>query len=78
VQGTLAYWRFDGQGAPGTALTEGRRIRDLSGKGNDLTVVSVPGSAADALTWSADHHPTSPATPASSSSAAGTRSTVRI
>jgi hypothetical protein len=60
VKGTLAYWRFDGQGAAGTALTEGRRIRDLSGKGNDLTVVSVPGSAADVLTWSADHHPDQP------------------
>ncbi|WP_329375058.1 LamG-like jellyroll fold domain-containing protein [Streptomyces sp. NBC_01483] len=60
VKGTLAYWRFDGQGAAGTALTEGRRIRDLSGKGNDLTVVSMPGTAADALTWSADHHPDQP------------------
>jgi hypothetical protein len=60
VKGTLAYWRFDGQGAAGTALTEGQRIRDLSGKGNDLTVVSVPGSAADVLTWSADHHPDQP------------------
>ncbi|NEB92772.1 LamG-like jellyroll fold domain-containing protein [Streptomyces bauhiniae] len=60
VKGTLAYWRFDGQGAPGTALAEGQRIHDLSGKGNDLTVVIVPGSAADALTWSADHHPAQP------------------
>ncbi|WP_415939894.1 LamG-like jellyroll fold domain-containing protein [Streptomyces sp. 039-1] len=60
VKGTLAYWRFDDQGAPGTALTEGQRIRDLSGKGNDLTVVNVPGSAVDALTWSADHHPDQP------------------
>jgi hypothetical protein len=60
VKGTLAYWRFDGQGAPGTALAEGQRIHDLSGKGNDLTVVNVPGSAADALTWSADHHPGQP------------------
>ncbi|MFB7778794.1 LamG-like jellyroll fold domain-containing protein [Streptomyces bauhiniae] len=60
VKGTLAYWRFDGQGAPGTSLTTGQRIRDLSGKGNDLTVVSLPGSATDALTWSADHHPDQP------------------
>ncbi|MEW1773478.1 LamG-like jellyroll fold domain-containing protein [Streptomyces sp. NPDC086777] len=60
VKGTLAYWRFDGQGAPGTALTEGGRIHDLTGHGNDLTVVSLPGSAADALTWSADHHPDQP------------------
>jgi hypothetical protein len=60
VQGTLAYWRFDGQGAAGTSLSAGRTVRDLSGKGNDLTVVSVPGTAADALTWSADHHPDQP------------------
>jgi hypothetical protein len=60
VKGTLAYWRFDGQGAAGTALTAGEKIRDLSGKGNDLTVATVPGTAADALTWSADHHPDQP------------------
>jgi hypothetical protein len=60
VKGTLAYWRFDGQGAPGTALSAGGTIRDLSGKGNDLTVLSVPGTAADALTWSEDHHPDQP------------------
>ncbi|WP_406274081.1 hypothetical protein OH779_38530 [Actinacidiphila glaucinigra] len=33
----------------------------MSGKGNDLTVVTVPGTAADALTWSDDHHPDQPA-----------------
>lgn len=60
VKGTLAYWRFDGQGKPGTSLEAGQTIRDLSGKGNDLTVVTVPGTAADALTWSADHHPDQP------------------
>ncbi|MEW2287278.1 LamG-like jellyroll fold domain-containing protein [Streptomyces sp. NPDC047841] len=60
VKGTLAYWRFDGQGAPGTPLPAGHTIRDLSGKGNDLTVVTVPGTAADALTWSQDHHPDQP------------------
>jgi hypothetical protein len=60
VKGTLAYWRFDAQGAPGTALSGGQTIRDLSGQGNDLTVASVPGTAADALTWSADHHPDQP------------------
>ncbi|MGV9349605.1 LamG-like jellyroll fold domain-containing protein [Streptomyces spiralis] len=60
VKGTLAYWRFDAQGAPGTPLTAGHTIRDLSGKGNDLTVVTVPGTAADALTWSDDHHPDQP------------------
>ncbi|MFE2540054.1 LamG-like jellyroll fold domain-containing protein [Actinacidiphila glaucinigra] len=61
VKGTVAYWRFDAQGAPGTALAAGDTIRDLSGKGNDLTVVTVPGTAADALTWSDDHHPDQPA-----------------
>ncbi|MCA1223653.1 LamG-like jellyroll fold domain-containing protein [Streptomyces sp. 8L] len=60
VKGTLAYWRFDGQGAPGTSLAAGDTVRDLSGKGNDLTVVTVPGTAADALTWSDDHHPDQP------------------
>ncbi|MGW4914331.1 LamG-like jellyroll fold domain-containing protein [Streptomyces sp. NPDC004270] len=61
VKGTLAYWRFDGQGAPGTALTAGQTVPDLSGKGNDLTVVTLPGTAASALTWSDDHHPDQPA-----------------
>lgn len=60
VAGTQAYWRFDGQGAPGTSLPVGQTIRDLSGNGNDLTVVTVPGTASDALTWSADHHPDQP------------------
>ncbi|MFF3468475.1 LamG-like jellyroll fold domain-containing protein [Streptomyces sp. NPDC002619] len=60
VKDTLAYWRFDGQGAPGTPLTAGQTVRDLSGKGNDLTVATLPGTAADALTWSADHHPDQP------------------
>jgi hypothetical protein len=60
VKGTLAYWRFDGQGKPGTPLAAGQTIRDLSGKGNDLTVATVSGTAADALTWSADHHPDQP------------------
>ncbi|MCI3241596.1 metallophosphoesterase [Streptomyces sp. 7R016] len=60
VRGTVAYWRFDGQGKPGSPLTAGQTIRDLSGTGNDLTVATVPGTAADALTWSADHHPDQP------------------
>ncbi|MGW2962811.1 LamG-like jellyroll fold domain-containing protein [Streptomyces sp. NPDC001220] len=61
VKGTLAYWRFDGQGTPGSALTAGQTVPDLSGKGNDLTVVTLPGTAASALTWSDDHHPDQPA-----------------
>ncbi len=60
VPGTRAYWRFDGQAAPGTALRAGQLVRDLSGRGNDLTVVSLPGAAADALTVSAEHHPDQP------------------
>jgi hypothetical protein len=60
VPGTQAYWRFDGLGAPGTSLAAGMRVPDLSGTGNDLTVVSLPGSAADALTTSADYHPDQP------------------
>ena len=49
IPGTAAYWRFD-SAVSGT-------VRDLSGKGNDLTVVSVGGGA---LGWSADHHPDQP------------------
>jgi len=60
VRGTQAYWRFDGQGADGTPLAVGTQVKDLSGNGNDLTVVAVPGTASDALTWSADHHPDQP------------------
>jgi len=60
IPGTQAYWRFDELGAPGTPLTAGRTVPDLSRKGNDLTVVTVPGTAADALTLSADHHPDQP------------------
>ncbi|WP_338681171.1 Tat pathway signal sequence domain protein [Streptomyces acidiscabies] len=50
VPGTVAYWRFDKAPAGGT-------VRDLSGKGNDLTLVSVGGGS---LGWSADHHPDQP------------------
>lgn len=54
VRGTLAYWRFDGheEGAP----AEGT-VRDLTGNGNDLTVVEVGDGA---LTWSTAHHPDQP------------------
>jgi hypothetical protein len=54
VRGTVAYWRFDGH-ADGTAV-EGT-VRDLSGHGNDLTVVKV---ADGALNWSSAHHPDQP------------------
>ncbi|WP_128375752.1 LamG-like jellyroll fold domain-containing protein [Streptomyces cavernae] len=54
VPGTVAYWRFDGhtEGSP----VEGT-VRDLSGRGNDLTVVKVGGGS---LTWSTEHHPDQP------------------
>ncbi|WP_180686517.1 LamG-like jellyroll fold domain-containing protein [Streptomyces gossypiisoli] len=54
VRGTVAYWRFDGHGEG--AAVEGT-VRDLSGRGNDLTVVRVGDGT---LTWSADHHPDQP------------------
>ncbi|GAA3848935.1 LamG domain-containing protein [Streptomyces coacervatus] len=54
VPGTVAYWRFDGHDA-GTAV--GGTVRDLSGRGNDLTLVTVGGGA---LNWSSDHHPDQP------------------
>lgn len=49
IPGTAAYWRFE-SAVSGT-------VRDLSGRGNDLTVVSVGGGS---LGWSADHHPDQP------------------
>jgi hypothetical protein len=54
VRGTLAYWRFDGE-ADG-AEVDGI-VRDRSGHGNDLTLVTVGGGT---LTHSADHHPDQP------------------
>ena len=61
MPGTLAYWRFDGGGVSGSPVGVGETVRDLSGRGNDLTVAAVAGSAADALSWSSDHHPGQPA-----------------
>ena len=61
IPGTLAYWRFDAGGADGTPFTSSQTIRDLSGHGNDLnTLVTVPGSASSALTWSNEYHPDQP------------------
>ncbi|WP_055712184.1 LamG-like jellyroll fold domain-containing protein [Streptomyces torulosus] len=54
VRGTLAYWRFDGK-ADG-AEVDGI-VRDRSGHGNDLTLVTVGGGT---LSYSADHHPDQP------------------
>jgi hypothetical protein len=61
IPGTLAYWRFDNGGADRTPVTAGTTIRDLSGHGNDLsTLVTVPGSPSDVLTWSDEHAPNQP------------------
>jgi hypothetical protein len=61
VKGTVAYWRFDGSGASnGNPVADSAVVRDLTGLGNDLTKTTVPGSAAGALTWSADYHPDQP------------------
>jgi hypothetical protein len=54
VPGTVAYWRFDGH-SDGAAVSG--TVRDLSGRGNDLTLVTVGGGS---LTWSSDHHPDQP------------------
>lgn len=54
IPGTVAYWRFDGE-TDGAALTG--TVRDRSGRGNDLAVVSVGGGT---LNWSGDHHPDQP------------------
>ncbi|MGW2825634.1 LamG-like jellyroll fold domain-containing protein [Streptomyces sp. NPDC001443] len=65
-RGTVAYWRFDpaglpAAGRPGAALPAGTVARDLTGNGNDLSVSLLHDSAADVLTWSADHHTQQPA-----------------
>lgn len=65
-RGTVAYWRFDASGtaAGGTAggpVPDGAVVRDLTGRGNELTVSRLHASGPDTLTWSADHHPGQPA-----------------
>jgi hypothetical protein len=61
VPGTLAYWRFDHGGKPGTPFTSGQTIPDQSGNGNDFSVLqTVPGSASNVLLWSAEFHPDQP------------------
>ncbi|WP_127503953.1 LamG-like jellyroll fold domain-containing protein [Actinoplanes solisilvae] len=59
TKGTLAYWRFDNPA--GGAVPEGVRIQDLSGRGNHLERVTLPGSGPDALRWSAEHDGDQPA-----------------
>ncbi|MDT9687290.1 LamG-like jellyroll fold domain-containing protein [Streptomyces sp. P9(2023)] len=60
VPGTLAYWRFDTGRPDGAPAAETLRVPDLSGHGNDLIRTAVPGSPAEALRWSAEHHPDQP------------------
>lgn len=60
IPGTQAYWRFDAGQADKSPVTAAQTIKDQSGHGNDLVFASVPGSAADALTWSTAHHPDQP------------------
>jgi hypothetical protein len=61
VDGTVAYWRFDQGRAEGTAVPDDVRIDDLSGRGNHLTRVTLPGSGPAALRWSTGHHTDQPA-----------------
>ncbi|MEU1046546.1 LamG-like jellyroll fold domain-containing protein [Streptomyces sp. NPDC005897] len=65
-RGTLAYWRFDAAGTDaaqrqGAPLADGTVVKDLTGRGNDLTVRRLHASGADVLTWSRDHHRGQPA-----------------
>lgn len=59
VDGTVAYWRFEGP--DGQPLPEGSiAVRDLSGRGNNLTRVTLRNGAASDLTWTSEFHPRQP------------------
>ncbi|RVX42146.1 concanavalin A-like lectin/glucanase superfamily protein [Nonomuraea polychroma] len=65
-RGTVAYWRFDGEGfagagADGAVVPAGSVVRDLTGGGNDLTMELLHASAPEVLKWSAEHHKGQPA-----------------
>ncbi|MDG4834504.1 metallophosphoesterase [Solwaraspora sp. WMMD1047] len=65
-RGTVAYWRFDlsglaAAGTAGTPVPAGAVARDLTGRGNDLTVQLLHASPPETLTWSPEHHPGQPA-----------------
>jgi hypothetical protein len=65
-KGTVAYWRFDesglqGAGRDGVVVSAGVIARDLTGRGNDLTVERLHSSAPEVLTWSSEHHEGQPA-----------------
>ncbi|MFG3715426.1 LamG-like jellyroll fold domain-containing protein [Micromonospora sp. NPDC047730] len=61
VPGTVAYWRFDEVGPDGTPVPEGAQVADLSGRGNHLTRITLPGSDQTAMRSSVEHHPDQPA-----------------
>ncbi|MFI6785438.1 LamG-like jellyroll fold domain-containing protein [Micromonospora sp. NPDC050276] len=62
---TVGYWRFDSyglsSGTDGKPVADGTVVRDLSGNGNNLTVQRIGAGAAEALTYSTEHHPGQPA-----------------
>ncbi|WP_345672952.1 LamG-like jellyroll fold domain-containing protein, partial [Streptomyces phyllanthi] len=57
VPGTVAYWRFDGHEGEGAGAAVTGTVRDVSGRGNDLSLVTV---GSGGLSWSSDHHPDQP------------------
>ncbi len=59
VPGTVAYWGFDGQ-ADGSALGTTTRIRDASGRGNDLVVANRAGAAPGSHRFASAHHDDQP------------------
>ncbi|WP_329054023.1 Tat pathway signal sequence domain protein [Amycolatopsis sp. NBC_01488] len=59
VPGTVAYWRFEG-GQDGVVVPDDVVVRDQTGRGNDLTRVTAPGSGPDALKYSSRFSPRQP------------------
>ncbi|MDT0446589.1 LamG-like jellyroll fold domain-containing protein [Streptomyces johnsoniae] len=64
-RGTVAYWRFDADGLGGGAadgpLPDGTVIRDLTGRGNDLTARRLHDGGQELLLRSVEHHDGQPA-----------------
>jgi hypothetical protein len=59
IPGTLAYWRFEGQN--NVPVPEGGvAVRDLSGRGNDLTRVTLANGTARDLLYTPAFHPAQP------------------
>jgi hypothetical protein len=59
IPGTLAYWRFEGQN--GVSVPQGGiAVRDLSGKGNDLTRVTLPNGVSTDMVYTQEFHPAQP------------------